>query len=79
MFAGSMMGTIAGVVIGSAIADVLLGGYDQSPEAQDAGDTSGDAGSDSGDGGSDSGDAGSGDARRRRRVRGRHVRHRQRR
>ena len=59
MIAGSMMGTIAGVVIGSAVADLLLGGYDQSPEAQDAGD----GGSDSGDSGSgDAGDSGSGDA-----------------
>jgi hypothetical protein len=57
MFAGSMMGTIAGVVIGSAIADMLFDGYDQSPEAQDAGDTS----ADSGDGGTDAGDTGSGD------------------
>ena len=57
MFAGSMMGTIAGVVIGSAIADALFDGYDQSPEAQDAGDTGGrtDSG-DAGDGGTDAGD-----------------------
>ena len=60
MFAGSMMGTIAGVLIGSVIADSLLGGYDQSPEAQDAGDT---GGADSGDPGTDAGgDTGSGDA-----------------
>ena len=69
MVMGSMMGTIAGVVVGSAIANALFDGYDQSPEAQDAGDTgSGDTGSgDSGDTGSDvgtgdTGDVGSGDA-----------------
>jgi hypothetical protein len=65
MFAGSMMGTIAGVVIGSAIADMLFDGYDQSPEAQEAGDAGGDTGTDSagsGDSGTDSGDTGSGDA-----------------
>lgn len=56
MFAGSMMGTIAGVVIGSAVAGALFDGYDQSPEAADAGDASPDAG------GPDSGsDSGSGD------------------
>ena len=44
MFAGSMMGTIAGVVVGSAVANMLFDGYDQSPEAQEAGDTGGDAG-----------------------------------
>jgi hypothetical protein len=60
MFAGSMMGTIAGVVIGSAIADSLIGGYDQSPEASDAGESGGDTGA--GDAGTDSGDTGSGDA-----------------
>ncbi len=66
MFAGSMMGTIAGVVVGSAVANMLFDGYGDSPEAQDAGDTGGDAGTDSGDGGTDAGgdaaDAGSGDA-----------------
>ncbi len=36
MFAGSMLGTIAGVVVGSALADVLLGGFEQSPEAVEA-------------------------------------------
>lgn len=64
MFAGSMLGTIAGFVVGSAIADAMLGGYDQSPEAAEAGDTSadaGDAGNDGGDAGADTGDAG-GDA-----------------
>ena len=55
MVAGSMMGTIAGVVVGSAIANSLFGGYDQSPEAQEAGDT---GGADSGDTGGDSGDSG---------------------
>ena len=38
MIAGSMLGTIAGVVVGSALADMMLGGYDSSPEAQEAGD-----------------------------------------
>ncbi len=42
---GSMMGTIGGVIIGSAIADALFDGYDSSPEAEAAGDTTGDAGS----------------------------------
>ena len=56
---GSMMGTIAGVVIGSAIAGALFDGYDSSPEAAEAGDT-GDAGA--ADGGDQAGDAGSGDA-----------------
>jgi hypothetical protein len=62
MIAGSMLGTIAGVVVGSALADMMLGGYESSPEAQEAGDASADAGDsgDSGDGG-DSGDSG-GDA-----------------
>ena len=59
MFAGSMMGTIAGVVVGSAVANMLFDGYGDSPEAQEAGDTGGDAGTDSGDGGTDTGgDAG---------------------
>ena len=66
MVAGSMMGTIAGVVVGSAIANSLFGGYEQSPEAQEAGDSgggAGDAGGDTGDAGGDSGFAGeSGDA-----------------
>ena len=53
MIAGSMLGTIAGVVVGSALADMMLGGYDSSPEAQEAGDATADAG----DGG-DAGDAG---------------------
>lgn len=65
MVAGSMMGTIAGVVVGSAIANMMLGGYEDSPEAQEAGDTGGDAGTDAGtDAGSadsSSGDAGGGD------------------
>ncbi|WP_392542390.1 hypothetical protein [Oryzobacter telluris] len=60
MVMGSMMGTIAGVVVGSAIANALFDGYDQSPEAQEAGDTGSDSG-DSGDTGGDSGDTG-GDA-----------------
>ncbi|MFM6847797.1 MAG: hypothetical protein ACKOVB_01680 [Terrabacter sp.] len=59
MIAGSMLGSIAGVVVGSALADMMLGGYDSSPEAQEAGDANGDGG-DGGDGGDsgDSGDAG---------------------
>ena len=56
--AGSMMGTIAGVVVGSAIANALFGGYDQSPEAQEVGDTGGEGGGDAGDTSGDSGDAG---------------------
>ena len=59
MFAGSMMGTIAGVVVGSVIADMLLGGYEQSPEAQEAGDAGADSG---GDTGSDSGGESGGDS-----------------
>src|SRR6478735_10453745 len=55
MFAGSMMGTIAGVVIGSAVADMLFDGYDQSPEAQEAGDTGSDSGYAADTGGTDSG------------------------
>jgi hypothetical protein len=34
VFAGSMLGSIAGVVVGSAIAQSLLGGYPDSPEAE---------------------------------------------
>ncbi len=56
--AGSMMGTIAGVVVGSAIANSLFGGYDQSPEAQEAGDSGGEAGGDTGDASGDAGDTG---------------------
>lgn len=59
MIAGSMLGTIAGVVVGSALADMMLGGYESSPEAQEAGDAGADAG-DSGDAGGDSGDSGDG-------------------
>ena len=58
MFAGSMMGSIAGVVVGSALANMLFDGYGSSPEAQEAGDTGGESGGDSGDPGSDGGDAG---------------------
>ncbi len=60
MFAGSMLGTIAGVVVGSAVADMLLGGFDGSPEAADlagggeGGDFASDPGADAG-GGMDSG------------------------
>jgi hypothetical protein len=65
MIAGSMLGTIAGVVVGSALADMMLGGYESSPEAQEAGDAgagdSGDGGGDAGDAGGDAGDGG-GDA-----------------
>ncbi|KRF40778.1 hypothetical protein [Terrabacter sp. Soil810] len=70
MIAGSMLGTIAGVVVGSALADMMLGGYDSSPEAQEAGDATadagdtgdtGDAGGDAGDGAGDTGDAGGSD------------------
>lgn len=58
MIGGSMLGTIAGVVIGSAVADSLFGGYDQSPEASEAGDTGGDTGTDQGDQAGDQGDTG---------------------
>jgi len=58
MIAGSMLGTIAGVVVGSALADMMLGGYDSSPEAQEAGDANADAGGDAGDSGDAGGDAG---------------------
>ncbi|KJK11254.1 hypothetical protein UB45_14995 [Terrabacter sp. 28] len=65
MIAGSMLGTIAGVVVGSALADMMLGGYESSPEAQEAGDAgagdSGDGGGDSGDGGGDAGGSDFGD------------------
>lgn len=64
MIAGSMLGTIAGVVVGSALADMMLGGYDSSPEAQEAGDGIADAGGtgDPGDAGGDpGGDAGGSD------------------
>ena len=37
VFAGSMLGTIAGVVVGSAVANMLLAGFEQSPEAAEAG------------------------------------------
>ncbi|HSU75077.1 MAG TPA: hypothetical protein VLI66_09045 [Terrabacter sp.] len=60
MFAGSMLGTIAGVVVGSALADMMLDGFDSSPEAHEMGDT-GDGG-DSGSGDSGSGDSGPADA-----------------
>lgn len=60
-FAGSMMGTVAGVVIGSSLANLLFTGYDQSPEAQQAGDTGDTGGSDVGAGdATGGGDAGSG-------------------
>ena len=60
MIAGSMLGTIAGVVVGSALADMMMGGYDSSPEAQEAGDATADAGDtgDAGDAGGDAGDTG---------------------
>ena len=61
MFAGSMLGTIAGFVVGSAIADAMLGGYESSPEAADAGDAGDDAGGDAG-GGDAGGDVGGADA-----------------
>lgn len=64
MVAGSMMGTIAGVVVGSAIANMMFGGYEDSPEAQEAGDTGADVGGAGGDAGADTGyaDSSSGDA-----------------
>lgn len=61
MFAGSMLGTIAGFVVGSAIADAMLGGYDQSPEAAEAGDTGSDTGDTGGDAGADAGADSGGD------------------
>lgn len=67
MIGGSLLGTIAGVVVGSAIADSLFGGYEQSPEAAEAGDTGGgdgggDASGGDGSGGDAGGNAGVGDA-----------------
>ena len=63
MFAGSMMGTVAGVVVGSAVANMLFGGYEGSPEAQEVGDTGSDAGGDAGtDAGGDTGTDAGGDA-----------------
>lgn len=66
--AGSMLGTIAGVVVGSALAQTMMGGYEQSPEAQEAGDASGGdaaggeaSGSDSRAGEDVAGDVGGGD------------------
>ena len=58
MIGGSMLGGIAGVVVGSAIASSLFGGYEQSPEAAEAG------GASDGSGGQDAGgqDAGYADA-----------------
>ena len=61
MIAGSMLGTIAGVVVGSALADMMLGGYDSSPEAQEAGDANAAAGQDTGDAGGDTGGDAGGD------------------
>ena len=60
MFAGSMLGTIAGFVVGSAIADAMLGGYEQSPEAADAGEASADAGDTGGESGADGADGAAG-------------------
>jgi len=71
MIAGSMLGTIAGVVVGSMVADALFDGYDQSPEAAQAGegdgaadasDTSDAGGADAGGASDPGGDAGGGDA-----------------
>lgn len=64
MVMGSMMGTIGGVIVGSAIANVLFADYGSSPEAAEAGESGADAGSDSGssDAGSDSGSSDSGDS-----------------
>ncbi|WP_076264191.1 hypothetical protein [Intrasporangium flavum] len=66
MIAGSMLGTIAGVVVGSVVADALFDGFDQSPEAAQAGEGDGSAdASDSGDAGGagdTGGDVGAGDA-----------------
>jgi hypothetical protein len=69
MFAGSMMGTIAGVVVGSTVANALFDGYDQSPEALASGDTGSDvpdgsgadAGSDPSTGAADGWSSGGGD------------------
>ncbi|WP_109474356.1 hypothetical protein [Ornithinimicrobium cavernae] len=58
---GSLLGTIAGVVVGSVIAQSLLGGYEQSPEAAEAGEAGAeDAGAESGD--AAGGEAGTGEA-----------------
>lgn len=64
MVAGSMLGTVAGVLVGSMVANALLGGYASSPEAAESGDSAqdvGDTGADGGDSGADGGDTG-GDA-----------------
>lgn len=37
MVAGSMLGTVAGFVVGSALAQSMLGGFEQSPEAATVG------------------------------------------
>ena len=61
MIGGSMLGGIAGVVVGSAIASSLFGGYDQSPEAAEAGGASdGSSGDAGGDGSGDASGAGNG-------------------
>lgn len=64
MFAGSMMGTVAGVVVGSMVAQSLFGGYEQSPEAGEVGEAGeGDAGAEGAEAGGDfgGGDFGGGD------------------
>lgn len=58
MIAGSMLGTIAGVVVGSVVADALFDGFDQSPEAAQAGEGDGSADA---SGSGDASDSGSGD------------------
>lgn len=62
MFAGSMLGSIAGVVVGSMVAQSLLGGFDQSPEAGEVGE--GGEAAEGADGGQEAGgeDAGGEDA-----------------
>lgn len=45
---GTMMGTIGAVIVGTAIAGALFDGYDGSPEAEEAGDTTANVATDSG-------------------------------
>ncbi len=59
-FGGSLLGSVAGVVIGTAVADSLMGGFDGSPEHQEAYADDGNGG-DQGSGDQGSGDQGSGD------------------
>ncbi len=62
---GSMFGTMAGLMVGSALAHVVFSGYDSSPEAAEVGESdaaAADNGSDGGDAGGEGDDAGGGSA-----------------